>query len=261
MGVVWLAEDVRLKRSVALKFLTEELAADPPARARFLREAQVAAALDNPHVCAVYEADESAGQAYIAMAFIDGASLRERLSGGPLAIEAVLAFAQQVAEGLAEAHRRGIAHRDIKPANIMITRDGVAKITDFGLARMLGSGESTKSAGIAGTPAYMSPEQAQGLGTDVRTDVWSLGCVMYEMLTGRAPFSSGTGQVNLHALMYGAPRAIRESRPDTPAQLAEIVTRCLQKSPQQRYANASALLGDLQSVSLGPAAASGVWST
>jgi eukaryotic-like serine/threonine-protein kinase len=257
MGVVWLAEDVRLKRLVALKFLSADLAADAPARTRFLREAQAAASLDSPHVCTVYEADESGGHAYIAMAFIEGRSLRDRLAEGPLPIDDALAIARQIAEGIAEAHRRGVVHRDIKPANIMLARDAVAKVTDFGLARIQGSGESTKTAGIVGTLAYMSPEQAQGLRTDARTDVWSLGCVFYEMLAGRAPFSSGAGQVDLHALLHGAPRAIGECRPDAPPQLVEIIMRCLQKHPPQRYPDAGALLGDLQAVRAGAEAAAG----
>ena len=257
MGVVWLAEDSRLKRLVALKFLSAELATDPAARARFLREAQAAAALDSPNVCTVYEADESEGRAYIAMAYIEGRSLRDRLAAGPLPIDDTLAVARQVAEGLAEAHRRGIVHRDIKPANIMLARGEVARITDFGLARFQGSGESTRTAGVVGTLGYMSPEQAQGFRTDARTDVWSLGCVIYEMLTGRAPFSSGAGQVDLHALLHGAPRAIGEYRPEAPQPLAAIVARCLQKNPQQRYPDAGALLGELQGVRAGAATTAG----
>jgi serine/threonine-protein kinase len=257
MGVVWLAEDVRLKRPVALKFLSADLAAEPMARARFLREAQAAAALDSPHVCTVYEADESQGLAYIAMAYIEGRSLRARLAAGPLAIEDTLAIARQVAEGLAEAHRRGIVHRDIKPANIMLAHDAAAKITDFGLARIQGSGESTRTAGVVGTLAYMSPEQAQGLSTDARTDVWALGCVIYEMLAGRAPFSSGAGQVDMYALLHGAHRPVTEYRRETPPPLAAVVDRCLRKDPQQRYADASDLLPDLQAVRPGGAAPAG----
>ena len=254
MGVVRLAEDLRLKRLVALKFLSADLAADAPARARFLREAQAAAALDSPHVCTVYEAGEADGRAYIAMAYLEGQSLRERLASGPLPVADALAIARQIAEGLADAHRLGIVHRDIKPANIMLGRDAVAKVTDFGLAQVQGSGESTRTAGAAGTLAYMSPEQAQGLRTDPRTDVWSLGCVMYEMLAGRAPFSSGTGQVDMYALLDGAHRPVTECRREAPPQLIAIVDRCLQKSPQQRYPDAGALLADLQAVRLGEAA-------
>ena len=257
MGVVWLAEDVRLKRLVALKFLSAELAAEPAARGRFLREAQAAAALDSPNVCTVYEADESEGRAYIAMAYIEGRSLRDRLAAGPLPIDDTLAVARQVAGGLAEAHKRGIVHRDIKPANIMLARDEVARITDFGLARMQGSGESASTSGIVGTLAYMSPEQAQGLRTDSRTDVWSMGCVFYEMLAGRAPFVTATGQVDLQALLHGAPRPIGERRPEAPAQLGTIIDRCLQKDPQRRYPHAGSVLDDLRSVRTDTATDSG----
>ena len=253
MGVVWLAEDVRLRRLVALKFLSADLAADAQARARFLREAQAAAALDSPHVCTVYEAGEADGRAYISMAFIEGRNLRDRLAEGPLDIAQALAISRQVVAGIAEAHRKGIAHRDLKPANIMLAQDQVAKVTDFGLARVQDSGESTRTAGVVGTLAYMSPEQAQGLRTDLRTDVWSLGCVIYEMVAGRAPFSSGAGQVDMFALLGGAHLPVTECRREAPPQLTAIIDRCLQKSPQQRYPDAGALLADLQAVHPGEA--------
>ncbi len=191
MGVVYRAEDTRLKRPVALKFLSDDLSARPEARARFLREAQAAAGLDNPHVCAVYEAGEHDGRAYIAMAFVEGGSLKERIAQGPLTLAEALTFSRQIAEGLAAAHDRRVVHRDIKPANIMLaggpsegsgsprasSRGGrQARITDFGLARVEGSGETTRTGGVLGTLAYMSPEQAQGLQTDQRTDIWSVGC-------------------------------------------------------------------------------------
>ena len=190
MGVVYQAEDVRLKRFVALKFLAAELSAHSQARTRFLREAQAAAALDDPHVCTVYEAGEDHGRAYIAMAFIDGPTLRDRIAQGPLAIDEAVAIARDVAAGLAAAHAHGVVHRDVKPGNVMLAAPRIAKITDFGLARMDGASQSTRTAGVAGTPAYMSPEQAQGLPTDQRTDIWSFGCVLFEMLTGRSPFAT-----------------------------------------------------------------------
>ena len=206
MGIVYRAEDTRLKRPVALKFLSEDLSAQSEARARFLREAQAAAALDNPHVCTVYEAGEHDGRAYIAMAFIEGCSLKERIAQGPLTLDEALTFSRQIAEGLAEAHAKRVVHRDIKPANIMLAGGRQAKITDFGLARVEGSGETTRTGGVVGTLAYMSPEQAQGLPTDQRTDIWSVGCVIYEMLAGRAPFSPSRGQADLYALLHvGSP--------------------------------------------------------
>ncbi len=251
MGVVYRAEDTRLKRPVALKFLSEDLSARPEARARFLREAQAAAALDNPHVCTVYEAEEHEGRAYIAMALVDGQSLKERIAEGPLTLDDALAFARQIAEGLAEAHGRRVVHRDIKPANIMLAGGRQAKITDFGLARVEGSGETTRTGGIVGTLAYMSPEQAQGLPTDQRTDIWSAGCVIYEMLTGHAPFSPSPGQADVYALLHGDARPITAFRPDAPSQLVAIVDRCLQKDPQRRYPDAASLLTALKSA--GPA--------
>ena len=254
MGVVYRAEDTRLKRPVALKFLSEDLSAHPEARARFLREAQAAAALDNPHVCTVYEAGEHDGRAYIAMAFIEGYSLKERVAQGPLTLDEALTFSRQIAEGLAEAHAGRVVHRDIKPANIMLAGGRQAKITDFGLARVEGSGETTRTGGVMGTLAYMSPEQAQGLHTDQRTDIWSCGCVIYEMLTGHSPFSPFSGQADLYALLHGDPRPIAAFRPDAPSRFTAIVDRCLQKDPRRRYPDATSLLDDLKSIDIGAAA-------
>ena len=254
MGVVYRAEDTTLRRPVALKFLSENLAGDPAARARFLREAQAAAALDNPHVCTVYQAGEHEGRAFIAMALVEGHSLKQRLAQGPLALDEVLAFSREIAEGLAEAHGRRIAHRDIKPANIMLAGGRQAKITDFGLARIEGSGDTTQTGGIVGTLAYMSPEQAQGLPTDQRTDIWSLGCVIYEMLAGRAPFSPSPAQADLHALVHSDPRPVTVVRPDAPPRLTAIVGRCLEKDHRRRYPDARSLLDDLEAVRLEAAA-------
>jgi eukaryotic-like serine/threonine-protein kinase len=251
MGVVYRAEDTRLKRPVALKFLSEDLSARPEARDRFLREAQAAAALDNPHVCTVYEAGEHEGRSYIAMAFIEGHSLKERIAQGPLTLDEALTISRQVAEGLAEAHARRVVHRDIKPANIMLAGGRQAKITDFGLARVEGSGETTRTGGVVGTLAYMSPEQAQGLQTDQRTDIWSLGCVIYEMLTGHAPFSPSRGQADLYAVLHGDPRPITAFTPDVPPRLVAIVDRCLEKDPRRRYQDAASLFEDLKATDLG----------
>jgi serine/threonine-protein kinase len=255
MGVVYQAEDVRLKRHVALKFLGAALSAHPQARSRFLREAQAAAALDDPHVCTVYEAGEDQGRAYIAMAFIDGPTLKDRIAAAPLAIDEVVAIARDVAAGLAAAHARGVVHRDIKPGNVLLAGGRVARITDFGLARIEGAGDASKTAGAGGTPAYMSPEQVQGLPTDHRTDIWSLGCVIHEMLTGRSPFSTASGHPDIFAILHGPPPAVEAFRPDVPAPLAAIVACCLQPDLRRRYQSASSLLADLEAaVHPGPAA-------
>ena len=254
MGVVYQAEDARLKRFVALKFLAAEFSAHAQARTRFLHEAQAAAGLDDPHVCTVYEAGEDQGRAYIAMAFIDGPTLRDRIAQGPLAIDEAVAIARGVAAGLAAAHARGIVHRDVKPGNVMLAGPRLAKITDFGLARMEGASQSTKTAGVAGTPAYMSPEQAQGLPTDQRTDIWSFGCVLFEMLTGRSPFAAASGQVDVFAIVHGPAPAAAAFRPDVPAALAAVLERCLEPDLRRRYQNASSVLADLEGVGGGAAA-------
>jgi serine/threonine-protein kinase len=248
MGVVFEAEDVRLKRRVALKFLSPDLAAQPRARDRFLREAQAAAALDNPHVCTVHEAGEDEGRAYIVMALLDGPSLKDRIAQGPLPIGEVLLIARQVAAGLAAAHAKSIVHRDIKPANVVLAGGSQATITDFGLAQVEGASDATRTGTVTGTLAYMSPEQLQGLHTDQRTDLWSLGCVIYEMLTGRCPFTGTRGRVDLAAVLQAAPRPIAALRPDAPAGLIAIVDRCLERDLRHRYQDVAALLADLESV-------------
>jgi len=190
-GEVFKAEDKRLKRIVALKFLKTELLEDDAARARFLREARSASMLDHPNICTVYEIDETPdGLVFIAMSLCEGGSLKNRLEHGPLPVEEALDVAIQVAKGLECAHGKGIMHRDIKPANIMLTADGTVKLADFGLARLADQEKITMTGSTLGTAAYMSPEQASGETTDERTDIWSLGVVLYEMLTGSLPFRS-----------------------------------------------------------------------
>ncbi|OGD21103.1 MAG: hypothetical protein A2W03_00875, partial [Candidatus Aminicenantes bacterium RBG_16_63_16] len=264
MGVVLKAEDTKLKRPVALKLLPLELSHVPDAKERFLREAQAAAALDHPNIGTVYEVGEQDGQTYIAMAYIDGQSIKEKMARGPLRVEEALEIAVQVAAGLEEAHRKGIVHRDIKPANVMLTAQGQAKIMDFGLARVESADDLTRTAVVLGTVAYMSPEQALGAKVDHRTDIWSFGCLLYEMLAGYRPFEGGHEQAVWQAVLNADPKPIAALRHDIPAGLVRVLDKCLKKNHLDRYPDAGALLNDLRSVDIddiavapssGPAAA------
>lgn len=248
MGVVYKAEDTRLKRTVALKFLKNQAFDSAEDRARFLHEAQAAAVLDHPNICTVYEVDERDGHTFIAMAYCSGRSLKDIIRQGRLPIPEVLAIAEQAAEGLDEAHGKGVVHRDIKCANIMISPKGQVKIMDFGIARMAGGSGSTWTGGVSGTIAYMSPEQAMGGPVDGRTDLWSLGVVIYEMLTGELPFKGDTEAGTFHSLVYESPRPILEARPDCPPDLAVVVGRCLRKKAEERYGSARELLTDLRAL-------------
>jgi serine/threonine protein kinase/Tfp pilus assembly protein PilF len=250
MGVVLKAEDTKLKRPVALKLLPADLSRSAEARERFVREAQAAAALDHPNICTVYEVGEHNGQDYIAMAFIDGTSLKEMIARGPFKIDKALDIALQVAGGLEEAHRQGVVHRDIKPANIILTARDQAKIMDFGLARLESAGDLTKTAAVMGTVAYMSPEQALGQKVDHRTDIWSFGCTLYEMLAGHGPFQGGHEQAVFQAIVHGDPQPLSALRSDIPARLDKILNRCLKKNPLDRHPDAGALIADLKSVNL-----------
>jgi serine/threonine protein kinase len=235
MGVVYKAEDTKLKRTVALKFLPQELTRDSEAKERFIQEAQAAAALDHPNICTVHEIDEAEGQTFISMAYIDGQSLKERIKSGPLEVREVLDTAVQVVEGLKEAHDKGIVHRDIKPGNIMVTEKGKAKITDFGLAKLEWGVDLTKTATIMGTVAYMSPEQARGEKVDQRTDIWSLGAMLYEMLTQRHPFKSPKDQTTIYSILHEEPKPVTNLREDLPQDLENIIKKSLEKEPSRRY--------------------------
>jgi len=248
MGVVLRAEDIKLKRPVALKLLPFELSQSPEAKERFVREAQAAAVLDHPNICTVFEVEEHNGQMYIAMAYIDGRSLKARIAQGPLKVDEALEIAVQVAEGLEEAHRKGIVHRDIKPANVMLTAKGQVKIMDFGLARLESARDLTRSDVVMGTVAYMSPEQALGKKVDHRSDIWSFGCLLYEMLAGISPFQGGHETAIFQDIVHGDPHPIAALRRDIPAGVAKILERCLKKSPLDRYPDAGALISDLKSV-------------
>jgi serine/threonine protein kinase/tetratricopeptide (TPR) repeat protein len=248
MGVVYKAEDTKLKRTVALKFLPPELTRDPQAKARFVQEAQAAAALDHPNICSVFEIGEAEGTTYIAMPCVKGRSLKDRIAAGPLPLEEALDIAGQVAEGLKEAHERGILHRDIKPANIMLTEKGQAKIMDFGLAKLTGAADMTKTLAVMGTVAYMSPEQARGEAVDQRTDIWSFGATLYEMLTGEMPFGRKSDQALVYSLLHETPEPLTRLRPEIPLQLERAVQKALEKDKLIRYQTMSEILEDLKAV-------------
>jgi len=262
MGVVYKAEDTRLKRFVALKFLPQELTSHPASRERFAHEAQAAGSLDHPNICTIHEIDETPdGQVFICMAYVDGEPLRARLARGPMTVEEVLSVAIQAAVGLGQADRNGVVHRDIKPGNLMLTRDGTVKIVDFGLASLAGHAHLTLSGQVVGTAAYMSPEQARGDAADCRSDLWSLGVVIYEMLSGRLPFAGKSDAATLHAVVYDDFRPLAELKPDLPPSLLAAVGRCLAKDPAVRYQTAAELVADLENVrrALGLATAPTLW--
>ncbi|KPJ61497.1 MAG: hypothetical protein AMJ46_02155 [Latescibacteria bacterium DG_63] len=248
MGVVYKAEDTNLKRTVALKFLPSQLTRDPEAKERFVREARAASTLDHPNICTIYEIDEAEEQTFMAMACIEGQTLKEKIESGPMELEEVTSTAIQVAEGLQEAHEKGIIHRDIKSANIMLTPKGQAKIMDFGLAKLAGETRLTRTGITMGTVAYMSPEQGRGEEMDERSDIWSLGVVMYETATGRLPFDADYEAAVVYAILNEDPKSITELRPDAPIELEHIIMKAMAKNPDDRYQTAGELLADLRAL-------------
>lgn len=249
MGVVYKAEDTKLKRTVALKFLPPTFRADPSSKERFVNEAQTASKLDHPNICTIHEIDETDdGQMFIAMAYYEGETLKEKIQHGPLDLSLVLDIATQIAQGLSKAQSKGIVHRDIKPANIIVTEDEVAKIIDFGLAKLSSTARLTRTGTTIGTVNYMSPEQARGEAVDHRTDIWSLGVVFYEMLTGQLPFKGDHEQAVVYSILNKEPEPITSLRTGVPAELEQIVFKALAKNPKDRYHYADELLADLQEV-------------
>src|SRR5579864_6331287 len=260
MGVVYKAKDTRLARFVALKFLPENAAPDPLALERFRREARAASALNHPGICTIYDIGEQDGRAFIAMEFIDGETLRSHIHGKALPLDEILELGIQIAEALEAAHAEGIIHRDVKPANIFVTKRGRAKVLDFGLAKLVPKGVASADAGsegeppdsnsivgiISGTPSYMSPEQVRGDGLDPRTDIFSLGLLLYEMATGRQAFSGGTGGMIIEAVLTRPPVSVRSINLDIPARLESIIDKALHKDRDQRYQRAADVLADLQ---------------
>jgi serine/threonine protein kinase/Flp pilus assembly protein TadD len=257
MGVVYKAKDLRLHRMVALKFLTEQRNQQPEALKRFEREARAASALNHPNICTVYDVGEYQNHPYLVLEFLEGQTLQDRIRRGPLTIDEILDFGIQISDSLDSAHQKGIIHRDIKPANIFLTSRGQAKILDFGVAKLHSAADrhrvslaltATNSACILGTAAYMSPEQARGEEVDARTDLFSLGAVLYEMAVGRPAFAGNTLAMVFGVILHSNPEPVHELVPHLPARVSEIVSRALEKNRQLRYPNALAILTDLKNL-------------
>jgi Tol biopolymer transport system component len=247
MGVVYRAEDTRLRRSVAMKVLPPELTRDHEAKQRFILEAQAASALDHPNICTIFEIDETPdGQLFLVMAYYAGETLKKLIERGPLAIDEALDYAIQIAQGLVKAHAAGIVHRDIKPANVLVTADGIVKIVDFGLAKLLGQTGMTRTGTRLGTVAYMAPEQTMGKELDVRADIWSLGVVLYEMIAGQLPFKGEHDFAIASAVVNHPAAPLTSVRTQVPLELERIVSRALAKSPADRYQTAADFLSELR---------------
>jgi len=251
MGVVCKAEDIRLKRIVALKFLPAHLIRDAPRRERLLREARAASSLDHPNICTIHEVEESDdGQIVLVMAYYEGETLSARIQRGKMDLAAAVDITGKILRGLKHAHERGVIHRDIKPSNVILTADGEVKIVDFGLAKLAGNSEClTETDALLGTVAYLPPESLRGLDTDHRADLWSSGVVFYEMLAGTPPFSGANSYVVLHAIMHDEVKPIHAHRPDLPGWVHPVLLRALAKNRADRYQGAGEFLADMEQLS------------
>jgi serine/threonine protein kinase len=248
MGVVYKAEDMKLDRIVALKFLPPELTRDDEAKKRFMQEAKTASSLDHNNICSIHEIDEADGQMFICMNYYEGETLKKKIDKGLMKIDETVDYALQIAKGLQKAHEKRIVHRDIKPANIFITSDQVVKILDFGLAKLTGYSVLTRVGETLGTTVYMSPEQSRGEKTDQRTDIWSLGVVLYEMVTGRMPFRGDYEQAVVYSIMNDEPEPVTGIRSNIPMELEKIIWKALRKKPSERYQHIDEMIVDLNSL-------------
>ena len=248
MGVVYKAEDLKLKRTVALKFLPHHIAVNEEDRERFKIEAQAAAALNHPNIATIYAIEEVDDELFIVMEYIDGQELRQKIEAGPLKVDVAMDIAMQIADGLQAAHKKGVFHRDIKSANIMLTQDDRVKIMDFGLAKIKGQMRLTKTGTTVGTVTYMSPEQARGEKVDHRTDIWSFGVLLYEMITGQMPFKGDYEQAVIYSILNEEPKPIMELRAGAPVELADVVNKALTKDLKERYLNMGEMFADLKSL-------------
>src|SRR5215471_319948 len=261
MGEVYLARDTRLGRRVALKLLPPSFTADPQLRERFLREAQLASSLDHPNICTIHEMGESSGSLFIAMQYVEGVNLKQLVGSSPLKLDAVLSISLQAADALAAAHEQGIIHRDIKSNNIIVTPRGQVRVLDFGLAKLMDGGngsedkaerelksELTKTGAVMGTPSYMSPEQARGEKIDHRSDIFSMGIVIYEMASGDVPFKKKSQAETMNAVINEPHTPAAQLNPEIPAGLSAAIDRALSKEPADRYQSIEEMLRDLRQV-------------
>jgi len=252
MGVVYKAQDTKLDRFVALKFLPPHLGKSKEEKERFIHEAKAASALDHNNICTIHEINETEdGQLFIAMAHYEGQTLDQKIKQGPLPLEEAVDIAIQIAHGLDKAHKKEIVHRDIKPGNLLLTGDHVVKILDFGLAKLRGRTKLTKAQTTLGTVAYMSPEQSQSKKVDHRSDIWSLGVVLYEMITGKRPFKGDYDQAMIYSIMNEEPKPLTGLRTGVSMELERIVNKILSKSPDERYQHVDEMLVDLKKVKKG----------